>query len=256
MPWHTDSCWRVTTVLHSDRLRIQYRHHPGGDIDVAVSPGLAEWSEPSDRVHRTVNIDSSICEEVAVFLLLNPVGDPQPERSDHAAWGVRECRCAGRPSVRGPVRPVAMPGAIRSGVLAGLTLLPLGCSPSPAPAPMANTTDTLTQLERDLADAWVAHDLAFVEQLLVDDWTVTDISGQVLTKRQVIDDPDRVIESMTVDDLRVRDLCETAAVTGRTRASGSYAGTPVSVELRFTDVFARRNGRWQAIVSHGTMVPQ
>jgi len=111
-------------------------------------------------------------------------------------------------------------------------------------------------LNRSLADAWVANDLSFVEQLLADDWTVTDATGQVLTKRQVIDDPDRVIASMTIDDVEVRDLGDTAVVTGHTSAAGSYAGTPISVELRFTDVFVRGAGRWQAVASHASLVPQ
>lgn len=139
--------------------------------------------------------------------------------------------------------------------VAVLMLLSLGCESAPVPGPMTDTAETLTRLERQLADAWVAHDRAFVEQLLADDWTVTDAMGQVLTKRQVLDDPDRVIDSMAVRDIRVRDLGDAAVVTGHTSASGAYAGTPVNVELRFTDVFVRRDGRWQAVASHASAVP-
>jgi len=45
-----------------------------------------------------------------------------------------------------------------------------------------------------------------------------------------------------------------AVATGRTRAAGSYRGVSATVTLRFTDVFARRQGRWQVVASQGTTV--
>jgi len=97
--------------------------------------------------------------------------------------------------------------------------------------------------------------------LLSPDWTVTDPSGQVLTRQRVLDETfgtaDRRIVSMTVDDLEVRSLGEVAIVTGRTRATGSYRGEEASVALRFTDVFHYRDGRWRVVASQGTaVVPQ
>jgi len=40
-----------------------------------------------------------------------------------------------------------------------------------------------------------------------------------------------------------------AIVTGRTYARGEYKGHASDVTLRFTDVFARREG-WQVVASH------
>ena len=109
-----------------------------------------------------------------------------------------------------------------------------------------------------MARAWVERDRAFIDGLLASDWTVTDPSGRVLTKQQVLDETfsstERRVESMTIDDVAVRFVGEIAIATGRTRASGSYRGQVASVVLRFTDVLARRDGRWQVVASHGTMV--
>ena len=117
---------------------------------------------------------------------------------------------------------------------------------------------TIRQLEQRLASAWVNRDRAFIEQLIADDWTVTDQTGNILTKRQVIDETfaatDRRIDAMEVDDVRVRLLGDVAVATGRTRVSGKYKDEPVTVTLRFTDVFHVRDGRWQAVASHGTLV--
>ena len=116
------------------------------------------------------------------------------------------------------------------------------------------------ELEQQLAVAWVKGDRAFIDNLLADDWTVTDPAGRVLTKRQVMDETfastERRIESMTVDDVRVRVLGDVAVVTGRTQATGSYRGQKATAILRFTDVFHFRDGRWRIVASQGTTVVQ
>jgi ketosteroid isomerase-like protein len=128
------------------------------------------------------------------------------------------------------------------------------------PSDTHDAAATIADLEQRLASAWVKGDRVFIEALLAPDWTVTDPSGQVLTRQQVLDETfmttDRKIEQMAVDDLKVRVFNETAVATGRTRATGSYRGVAASVVLRFTDVFARRNGRWQIVASQGTLVAQ
>ena len=116
----------------------------------------------------------------------------------------------------------------------------------------------LTELEHKLASAWVNGDRPFIEALLAPDWTVTDPSGKVLTRQQVLDEAfvtsDRKIATMAFDDLRVRLLGGAAVVTGRTRATGTYQGNAASVVLRFTDVFVRVGTRWRVVASQGTIV--
>jgi len=117
----------------------------------------------------------------------------------------------------------------------------------------------LVQLEEGLAEAWVKGDRAYVEDLLSDDWTVSDPSGQVLTKQQVLDETfsstERRIDAMTIDEIRVRWLGPPAAVvTGRTQARGSYRGQVMSVTLRFTDVFRIQGGHWRIVASQGTLI--
>ncbi|HEX7796788.1 MAG TPA: nuclear transport factor 2 family protein [Vicinamibacterales bacterium] len=113
-------------------------------------------------------------------------------------------------------------------------------------------------LEQRLARAWVERDRAFIENLLAPEWRVTDPSGRVLTRQQVLDETfsssDRQIDSMTVDDLVVKMLGTTAIATGRTRAAGRFQGQPVTVALRFTDVFHLVDGAWKVVVSHGTLI--
>jgi len=122
----------------------------------------------------------------------------------------------------------------------------------------SDDTAAILDLEQRLAAAWVKGDRAFIEGLLAADWSVTDGAGRVLTRQQVLDETfgsaDRRIEAMTIDDVQVRFVAGVAIVTGRTRATGSYRGQSGTAVLRFTDLFARKDGRWQIVVSHGSAV--
>jgi quercetin dioxygenase-like cupin family protein len=77
MPWHRDPFHRVTVVLSGDALAIEYRH--GGESHrFEVTPGEADWDEPTDRVHRGVNVGEEPYEEITVFFLDRPDAVPQP----------------------------------------------------------------------------------------------------------------------------------------------------------------------------------
>jgi oxalate decarboxylase/phosphoglucose isomerase-like protein (cupin superfamily) len=77
MHWHRDPFHRVTVVLRGDALAIEYRD--GGESDrLEVSPGQAGWDEPTDRLHRGVNVGEQPYEEITVFFLDHPDAVPQP----------------------------------------------------------------------------------------------------------------------------------------------------------------------------------
>jgi ketosteroid isomerase-like protein len=118
----------------------------------------------------------------------------------------------------------------------------------------------LRGIEERLAIAWVHGDRPFIERILAEDWSVTDLTGRVLNKAEVLEEAfgskDRKVVSMEIDDISVRSFGDWAIVTGRTRAAGVYQGDVVEVTLRFTDVFAQRNGNWQAVASQATLINQ
>lgn len=120
------------------------------------------------------------------------------------------------------------------------------------------TVEILTNVQHNLAKAWVAGDREFIEATLADDWVVTDLTGRILTKEAVLREAfasdDREVVSMSIDDICVRPFETFAIVTGRTHAAGRYKGEVMEVSLRFTDVFADRDGKWQAIASQATLI--
>jgi len=77
-PWHHDPYHRVTVVLSGDLLHIEFRD--GAEpVPWNVTPGEVLWVEPSDRVHRAVNVGKLPFEEVVTFFLDRPDAVPQPE---------------------------------------------------------------------------------------------------------------------------------------------------------------------------------
>jgi ketosteroid isomerase-like protein len=116
----------------------------------------------------------------------------------------------------------------------------------------------LTDLQQQLASAWVAGDRPAIERIIAPEWTVTGPDGQVSTRADVLRDVFETrthrISSLTVDDVRVKVFGDAAVVTGRTRGRGESGNTPYDVEIRFTDMFVRRGGRWQAVASHASVV--
>jgi hypothetical protein len=81
MQWHRDPFHRVTVVLRGDALAIEFRD--GGDCErFQVTPGLVDWDEPSDRVHRGINVGQKQYEEIAIFFLDHPNAVAQPKADD------------------------------------------------------------------------------------------------------------------------------------------------------------------------------
>jgi hypothetical protein len=124
----------------------------------------------------------------------------------------------------------------------------------------SEVVELLRYIEERLAAAWVEGDRSFIEQILADDWSVTDLTGRVLKKADVMEEAfgskDRKIVSMQIDEISVRPFEGWAIVTGRTHAAGEYQGEVAEVTLRFTDVFANRNRNWQVVASQATLINQ
>jgi ketosteroid isomerase-like protein len=114
----------------------------------------------------------------------------------------------------------------------------------------------LMRLEQAYNDAQVKRDRATLEQLWADDYLYTHSNGAVMTKAQDIDDTmsgEMAWRAAHFDDMKVRRYGDVAVVTGRLVMEGRavrYASGP----RRFTDLFVRRNGRWQLVGGQTTIV--
>jgi hypothetical protein len=118
----------------------------------------------------------------------------------------------------------------------------------------------LRDIQQQLARAWVERDRAIIERVLAPEWSVTQANGSILSRANVLRNAFETealrVTSMAVDDVTVRIFGTTAVVRGRTVATGIDKSLAINVRLRFTDVFLKRNGEWQAIASHASILAE
>jgi ketosteroid isomerase-like protein len=119
--------------------------------------------------------------------------------------------------------------------------------------------EELLTLEKAFAEAIVRNDLEDIGRLVTDDWIIIDPNGEIVDRTRFFD----VIESgalthdmMESEDLRVRVYGDSAVVIGVTRTKGKFMGQEFSTQERATDVFVKRDGRWQCVLTHLTRFPK
>jgi ketosteroid isomerase-like protein len=114
------------------------------------------------------------------------------------------------------------------------------------------TVETLTQLERDWADAEKAGDSEKIGRIVADDWIGVDNDGRKLTKEQLIarlKSGSAKAESIELGPMDVKILGNTAVVQGSDIEIGTMNGKHTSVEIIWMDVFANRDGKWVCVRS-------
>jgi ketosteroid isomerase-like protein len=97
------------------------------------------------------------------------------------------------------------------------------------------------------------------ERYLADTFVFTGPDGTVENKAQAIADlksGDLKLQSASLDGSKVQVYGDTAVVTYSSNDKGTYKGKDISGKTRWTDVFVNRNGRWQLVATHGTMLPK
>jgi ketosteroid isomerase-like protein len=140
--------------------------------------------------------------------------------------------------------------------VSGLTLPGQGFAQSSAES-------ELLTIQREWAEARVKPDIAYLERLYAKEFRVHNITGEVSSREEDIAmfrerriEPDFVRDR----DMKVSVHGESAVVTGVENVGGRYPAGPLKGQfaefsIRFTNVFVRRDGRWQLVIHHGTQIP-
>lgn len=117
----------------------------------------------------------------------------------------------------------------------------------------------LLYIEHEWNDASKNKDVAWFERNYADN--ATDISsrtGALHSKAEEIASmktDKTVLDSLELSDLNVRVEGDTAVVTGVNRVRGrDDKGQSFDRKTRFTDVFVKRDGRWQVLATQGTVI--
>ena len=115
--------------------------------------------------------------------------------------------------------------------------------------------EELLKLEKAFGEAIVKNDVEGIGRIVTDDWIIIDPNGEIVDRARFFD----VIKSgalthdiMESEDLRVRVYGDSAVVTAITSTKGKFMGQEFSTRERATDVFIKRDRRWQCVLTHLT----
>ena len=124
-------------------------------------------------------------------------------------------------------------------------------------ASSAAVEEQIKKIEKDRAAAVTRADVAALDAVTSDDYSLIDRNGRVRDKAQTmsaIKTGDIKITSNEVSDLKVRVYGDTAVVTGRADTKGTIGGKDVSGPMLFTRVYVKKSGRWQSVAFQQTAI--
>ena len=117
----------------------------------------------------------------------------------------------------------------------------------------ALVVEELVELSHELVRAVQAHDRARLEELLADEFSLDGAAGR-LDREGLLDAAAGAyrIEDFSYEEIDPDVYGSTAVVVSRYRQEATLAGRDLTARLRVTDVWVRRDGRWQIVRRHAT----
>jgi len=123
--------------------------------------------------------------------------------------------------------------------------------------PVESDQQILIALEQGWNEAFYRKDVAFVENLLADEFIATYDDGRRSDKAgelALVAGFNQQVESAIPDEFIVKVYRNTAVVWFTLRLVGIRQGQREELTLRYTDVWVLRDGRWLCVSTHSTRV--
>jgi len=120
----------------------------------------------------------------------------------------------------------------------------------------SGTAEVLKQMERDWSNAQKTGDTGRLNQILADDWMGLGPDGAKSTKKEFLDNVKSgaaKLESFEFGPMDVKVIGTVAVVQGSDTEKSSLRGKDTSGKWLWMDVFAMRDGKWQAVRSQSAM---
>ena len=117
----------------------------------------------------------------------------------------------------------------------------------------------LVRVEKAAAAALVANDAKALREYLSEDWRIVSADATTMKRSelfQVLEDGTLIFESYKLSDLEVRVYGDAAVVIGHGDSRMKWKGDVIQGKEIFTDVFVRREGKWQCVSSHSCDIPE
>jgi uncharacterized protein (TIGR02246 family) len=135
-------------------------------------------------------------------------------------------------------------------------LFPNSNQPLPGSTASGEDEKALYQIEREMAEALVKKDAAAWDRMLASEFQA-NYAGFVGNRKQFLADLKSnavKFESATNSEMQAVVLGGTAIVHGLMTSKSSMGGKDTSGQDRYTDVFVKRDGRWQCVTGHSIKV--
>jgi ketosteroid isomerase-like protein len=119
-----------------------------------------------------------------------------------------------------------------------------------------STIREIVDMERQAREASLHRDPDFSQRTLAEDYVAITPLGQVTTKQDTVSarkSGQLRYEAINVSDMVVRLYGDTAVVTARADVKGHQLGEDFSGPYRYTRVWVRHNGHWQAVSYQATV---
>lgn len=135
-----------------------------------------------------------------------------------------------------------------------LAIAPCSASQSQA-APGSTAEDSVRAIEAARGQALLRADTAALSRMVADEFVEVSRLGTLRSKAANLRDiysGDLKLISVKYDSLQVRIYGQVAVLQGIADNEGTFRGMPFSGRIRYTRVFVRRDGRWQAVAMQQT----
>src|SRR6202048_2690474 len=124
---------------------------------------------------------------------------------------------------------------------------------------MAGNGQMVIDLDKKRMTAMAQKDIATLNTLLSADLIYTHSSARLDTKQSLIGNMESgstVYTAVEPSDVKAQDLGDAVVLTGSCRIGVMSGGRPNSFGVRFTDVYAKKGGRWQMVAWQSTRLPE
>ena len=132
------------------------------------------------------------------------------------------------------------------------------CFAATTGADTSTVADSIRGLEAQRGQALLKADTTALSRMTADEFVEIARTGQLRTKADNVRDiasGDLKLTSVKYDQQTVRVYGDVAILMGIADNTGVFRGFPFSGRIRYTRIFVRRRGRWQAVAMQHTPLP-
>jgi hypothetical protein len=130
----------------------------------------------------------------------------------------------------------------------------------------SKVTEEIKLMDRQwIIEAYSSKDLKDFDRIVAEDFLITASNGKIQNKAEkrasVAADyteqssPDAIFK-IEEDSTRVRVFDKTAISTGYIIEKYDYKGNKINARVHFTNVYLKRDGRWQVVAAHFSRIKQ